>query len=60
MELITIYRGKPYAAGEKAVSLRVLLQSADKTLEEKDVQHLTGRITTAVEKRTGAKLRTDG
>ena len=60
VELITIYRGKPYADGEKAVSLRIALQSAERTLEEKDLVHLTGKIITAVEKRTGAKQRSDG
>ncbi len=60
VELITIYRGKPYAAGEKAVSLRVILQADDKTLEDKDLIAVSGRIATAVEKRTGARLRSDG
>ena len=57
--LITIYRGKPYAAGEKAVSLRVALQSAERTLDEQDLVNVCKRITTAVEKRTSATLRTD-
>jgi phenylalanyl-tRNA synthetase beta chain len=60
IELITIYRGKPYAESEKAVSLRVALQAQDRTLEEKDLVHVTSRIITAVEKRTGAKQRSDG
>ena len=60
VELITIYRGKPYAAGEKAVSLRVLLQSNERTLEERDLVNTQGRIQTAVEKRTPARLRSDG
>lgn len=60
VELITIYRGKPYADGEKAVSLRIALQAGDRTLEEKDLVHVTSRIVTAVEKRTGAKQRADG
>lgn len=59
VELITIYRGKPYAAGEKAISLRVALQAADRTLEEKDLLQVTNRIITAVDKRTGAKQRAD-
>ncbi len=60
VELLTIYRGKPYAEGEKAVSLRVLLQAADRTLEEKDLAQVSTRIITAVEKRTGASLRAGG
>jgi phenylalanyl-tRNA synthetase beta subunit len=42
------------------VSLRVALQAPDRTLEEKDLVHVTTRIITAVEKRTGAKQRSDG
>ena len=55
--LDSIYRGDQLAAGRKAVSLRIFLQAQDRTLEEKDLQHLHSRIITAVEKRTLAKLR---
>ena len=57
--LITVYRGKPYAEGEKAVSLRVALQAAEKTLDEQDLVQVSKRITTAIEKRTLAKLRAE-
>jgi phenylalanyl-tRNA synthetase beta chain len=55
--LDSIYRGEQLAPGRKAVSLRIFLQSHERTLEEKDLQHLQGRIITSVEKRTAAKLR---
>lgn len=57
VDLITIYRGDPIAAGQKAVSLRVTLQSSEKTLEEKDLLQICQRVVQLVEKRAGAKLR---
>jgi len=55
--LDSIYRGDQLAAGRKAVSLRIFLQAQDRTLEEKDLQNVHGRIITSVEKRTPAKLK---
>lgn len=57
VDLITVYRGDPIPAGQKAVSLRVTLQSDERTLEEKELQQLCGRVVQLVEKRTGATLR---
>ena len=55
-ELVGIYRGAPYAAGRKAVTVTVTLQSQDKTLEEADIQAVRERIIAAVGQ-TGAVLR---
>lgn len=55
-ELVGIYRGAPYAAGRKAVTVTVTLQSQDKTLEEADIQAVRERIIVAVSA-TGAVLR---
>jgi phenylalanyl-tRNA synthetase beta chain len=55
--LDSIYRGEKINPGRKAVSLRIMIQSQTKTLDEKDLQHLHTRLITAVEKRTPAKLR---
>ncbi len=55
-ELVGIYRGAPYAAGRKAVTVTVTLQSQDKTLEEADIQAVRERIIAAVAA-TGAVLR---
>jgi phenylalanyl-tRNA synthetase beta chain len=57
VELVTIYRGDPIPAGSKAVSLRVGLQAADRTLDEKALNGASERIVTTVGKRTGAVLR---
>ena len=55
--LDSIYRGEQLPPGRKAVSLRLFLQSHERTLEEKELTQLHGRIITSVEKRTAAKLR---
>ncbi len=59
-ELITVYRGKPYADGEKAVSVRLSLQSDERTLEEQELTGLQQRVVTAVEQRTPARIRREG
>lgn len=58
VSLITIYRGAPYAEGEKAVSLRVVLQSDERTLEEKDLAKVQEGIARAVTHATAARQRT--
>jgi phenylalanyl-tRNA synthetase beta chain len=55
--LDSIYRGEQVAAGRKAMSLRIFLQSHDRTLEDKDLQQVHGRIIASIEKRTPARLR---
>ena len=56
LDLSGIYRGAPYAAGRKAVTVTVTLQSLDKTLEEADILACRERILAAVAA-TGAVLR---
>jgi len=57
VELVTIYRGDPIPAGHKALSLRLALQSATRTLEEKELARLTERVISQVSRDTGAQLR---
>ncbi len=52
-----VYRGPPYPAGAKAVSLRLWLQADDRTLDDADKAKVQARVATAVAKRTGAVLR---
>lgn len=56
VQLTGIYRGAPYAAGRKAVTVAVTLQSQEKTLEEADIVPVRERIIAAVAQ-TGAVLR---
>jgi phenylalanyl-tRNA synthetase beta chain len=55
--LVGIYRGAPYPADRKAVSLRLTLQAADRTLQDAEVAKLHDRLVTLVGERTGAVLR---
>jgi phenylalanyl-tRNA synthetase beta chain len=57
IDLLTIYKGSPIPDGQHAVSLRVTLQSRDKTLEDADLVPVTNRIIQQVAQRTGATLR---
>ena len=57
VRLVDTYRGDGIAAGAKAVSLRVILQADDRTLEDADLAKLQQRIVTAVQQRTQAMLR---
>jgi len=57
VELVTIYRGDPIPAGHKALSLRLALQSATRTLEDKELARLTERVISQVTRDTGAQLR---
>ncbi|MFW5699095.1 MAG: hypothetical protein ACOCYN_04495, partial [Planctomycetota bacterium] len=52
-----IYRGEQIPPRHKALSLRVHLQAADRTLSEKELRKTSERIIAAVEKRTAARLR---
>ncbi len=57
VELVTIYRGEQIDTNNKAVSLRIILQSDDKTLSEKDLSKAQRKIIGTVENTTTAKLR---
>jgi phenylalanyl-tRNA synthetase beta chain len=56
LDLVGIYRGAPYAAGRKAVTVTATLQSHERTLDEAAIQAARERIIAAVAK-TGAVLR---
>jgi phenylalanyl-tRNA synthetase beta chain len=51
-----VYRGAPYSAGTKAVSIAVTLQSDERTLADADLAKVSARIPEAVARRTGATL----
>lgn len=53
-----LYEGKGVQEGYKSVAIEVMIQPKDKTLTEPEIEALCGRIIGAVEKTTGAKLRT--
>ncbi len=58
VELFDIYRGPNLAADRKSLAFRLVYQSAERPLNEREVKALRQRIIAAVEKETGGSLRT--
>jgi len=52
-----VYQGAGVPEGAKSVAVEVTLQPRDKTLTDAEIEALSARIVAAVEKATGAKLR---
>jgi phenylalanyl-tRNA synthetase beta chain len=53
-----VFEGKGVAAGEKSVAIEVTIQPTERTLNDKDLEALSGRIVAAAAKAVGARLRT--
>ncbi len=58
VQVFDVYEGAGVAEGAKSVALEVILQPRDKTLTDAEIDALSIRVVAAVEKATGAKLRT--
>ncbi len=56
-EIFDVYSGKGVEDGHKSIALSVTIQPADQTLKDKDLEDLSNKITTLVEKKTGGILR---
>jgi phenylalanyl-tRNA synthetase beta chain len=52
-----VYQGAGVPEGEKSVALEVTIQPLDKTLTDAEIEALSARIVTAVEKTSGGRLR---
>ena len=52
-----VYEGEPLKEGKKSVAIAVVLQPATSTLTDAEIEAVSGRIVSAVEKRTGGILR---
>ena len=55
--LFDVYEGDKLPEGKKSYALRFILQDAEKTLTDEQVEKAMGRIRSAIEKETGAALR---
>ena len=53
-----VFEGKGVAAGEKSVAVEVTIQPTLRTLNDKDLEALAGKIIAAAAKAVGARLRT--
>ncbi|MEM6711865.1 MAG: phenylalanine--tRNA ligase subunit beta [Pseudomonadota bacterium] len=56
--LFDVYAGERIDAGKKSLAIEVTLQPRDRTLTEEDIEAVSAKIVGAVEKATGATLRT--
>ena len=52
-----IYEGENIPKDKKSVAINVTLQSIDKTLNEKDLDQISKKITEVVKEKTGATIR---
>jgi ferredoxin-fold anticodon binding domain-containing protein len=58
-QIIDIYEGKGLPKDQKSITVRVVLGSDEKTLEEKEIEQVIGSILTNLEERVGGALRTN-
>jgi phenylalanyl-tRNA synthetase beta chain len=58
VRLFDLYEGKGVPEGKRSLAVAVRLQAGDHTLTEAEIEHVAKRIVAAVEKDTGASLRT--
>ena len=56
-EVFDVYEGAGMPEGAKSVAIEVAIQPRDKTLTEAEIEALSGKVVSAVEKATGGKLR---
>ena len=52
-----VYEGEPLQDGKKSVAVAVVLQPVTSTLTDAEIETVSGRVVSAVEKRTGGILR---
>ena len=52
-----VYEGEPLEDGKKSVAVAVVLQPVTSTLTDAEIETVSGRVVSAVEKRTGGILR---
>jgi phenylalanyl-tRNA synthetase beta chain len=52
-----VYQGKGVPDGQKSLAVEVVIQPTEKTLNDAEIEALSGRIVAAAEKAVGAKLR---
>jgi len=57
VKIFDIYQGDNITSGKKSIAFNVTLEPKDKTLSEKDIEEITKKIISTVQKITGATLR---
>ena len=57
VKIFDVYQGENISSDKKSIALKVTIQSDYKTLNEKDLNEISQKIISNVEKKAGAKLR---
>ena len=57
VKIFDVYQGENITSGKKSIAFSVTLEPKDKTLSEKDIEEVSKKIISAVQKITGATLR---
>ena len=57
IKIFDIYEGENIPDGKKSIALNVTIQSSEKTLKENDLEKINKLIISAVESKSGAKIR---
>ena len=57
MRVFDVFEGGNLPAGMKSVALEVTLQPSEQTLTDAEIEAVAEKVTAAVEKATGGKLR---
>lgn len=57
VRVFDVYEGDPVPKGKRSLALRVLMRSAERTLNDKDIATVRARIVGALEREVGATLR---
>ena len=57
VNLFDVYRGKQIGAGKKSLAYRLVYQADERTLTDKEVAKLRGKIVSRLEREVGATLR---
>jgi len=57
VKIFDVYQGDNITSGKKSIAFNVILEPKDKTLSEKDIDQVSNKIISTVQKTTGASLR---
>ena len=57
MNLFDVYEGKNLEAGKKSYALSFILQDAENTLKDKQIEAIMAKLQKTFEEKFGAKLR---
>ena len=57
VKIFDVYQGENIDKGKKSIAFNVTLEPKDKTLTETDIEQISKKIISTVQKETGANLR---